>query len=153
MRMHELTPGPGARRPRKRVGRGDATGQGTQAGKGTKGQKARTGGGPRPGFEGGQLPLMKRLPFKRGFHNPFRVEYQVVNVERLADVAAGTVVTAAYLRSIGAIKHEDRPVKLLGNGDLGVAITVDGVKVTRQARAKIEAAGGSVKEPEAEAGA
>ncbi len=152
MRMHELRPGPGARRPRKRVGRGDATGQGTQAGKGTKGQKARSGGGPRPGFEGGQLPLMKRLPFKRGFHNPFRVEYQVVNVERLAEAAPGTVVTPAYLRAIGAIKHPDRPIKILGNGDLAVALTVDGVRVTRQARAKIEAAGGTVQEPAAEAG-
>lgn len=147
MLLHEIKPGEGARHRRKRVGRGDATGVGTQSGKGTKGQKARTGGGPRPGFEGGQLPLMKRLPFKRGFHNRFRVEYQVVNIARLAELPAGSEINPLTLRALGAIKQVAKPIKLLGNGEIAIALSVSGVRLTETARSKILAAGGSIADP------
>ena len=134
-----------ARPNRKRVGRGDGSGKGTYSGRGMKGQKARSGGGVRPGFEGGQNPQIKGLPMLRGFKNPFRVEYQVVNIGRLAslpDDVSG--ITPAVLKANGMIKHADKPAKLLGGGELERVFTVSGVKVTASARARIEAAGGSV---------
>ena len=136
-----------ARPKRKRVGRGDGSGKGTYSGRGMKGQKARSGGGVRPGFEGGQNPQIKGLPMLRGFKNPFRVEYQVVNVGRLAslpDEVSG--ITPSVLKANGMVRHADRPVKLLGGGGIERAFTVSGVKVTASARARIEAAGGSVEE-------
>ena len=134
-----------ARPARKRVGRGDGSGRGTYSGRGMKGQKARSGGGVRPGFEGGQNPQIKGLPMLRGFKNPFRVEYQVVNVGRLAslpDEVSG--ITPSVLKASGMVRHADKPVKLLGGGEIERAFTVSGVKVTASARARIEAAGGSV---------
>ncbi|MBI4317119.1 MAG: 50S ribosomal protein L15 [Chloroflexi bacterium] len=146
MKMHELRPGPGARRPRRRVGRGHGSGSGTTAGKGTKGQKARAGGGVHPRFEGGQLPLVQRLPHKRGFTNIFRVEYNAVNVGRLAAFPAGAEVGPAEMVRAGLIKSALRPVKILGQGDVDRALTVRAHKFSAGAKSKIEAAGGTAAE-------
>ena len=142
MKLHELKYTEGARKERKRVGRGTSSGTGKTAGKGQKGQKARAGGGKKPGFEGGQTPLFMRLP-KRGFTNFNRVEYTIVNVEDLNRFEAGTVVTAELLDEAGVIsKIEKSGVKVLGNGELKVALTVQASKFTKSAIEKIEAAGG-----------
>jgi large subunit ribosomal protein L15 len=146
MKLHELRPPPGARRERRRIGRGHGSGQGTTAGKGTKGQKARSGGGVPPYFEGGQLPLVRRLPYRRGFRNPFRVEYAIVNVGQLARLADGTTVVAETLVDAGLLKKGEGPVKVLGDGEISIALHVHADRVSRQAREKIEAAGGSVEE-------
>lgn len=143
MRMDELIAPP--RKARKRVGRGNAAGQGTYAGKGIKGQKARSGGGPGPRFEGGQLPIIKRLPEKRGFTNKWRVEYAVFNVEDFAELNDGAEVTPELLRELGLLKVA-KPVKILGNGELGVRLTVRAHKFSAAAKAKIEASGGTVEE-------
>jgi large subunit ribosomal protein L15 len=142
MRMDDLQPAYGSRPSRRRVGRGHGSGRGTTAGRGTKGQKARTGGQVRPRFEGGQLSLSLRLPHKRGFHNRYAVEYQEVNLRGLADLAAGTRVDADVMAGIGLIKSLDRPVKILGVGELNSALVVVADKFTAGAKAKIEAAGG-----------
>ena len=146
MKLHELRPPEGAHRERRRIGRGHGSGQGTTAGKGTKGQKARSGGGVPPYFEGGQLPLVRRLPYRRGFKNPFRVAYTVVNVGKLATLPAGSEVTSETLIGLGLLHKGEGPVKVLGDGELAVALTVRVDRVTEQARQKIEAAGGSVVE-------
>ena len=146
MKLHELRPAEGSHRERRRIGRGHGSGQGTTAGKGTKGQKARSGGGVPPYFEGGQLPLVRRLPYRRGFKNPFRVAYTVVNVSKLGTLPAGSEVTSETLIGLGLLNKGEGPVKLLGDGDLSVALTVRVDRVTEQARQKIEAAGGSVVE-------
>jgi len=146
MKLHELKPPEGSRHSRKRIGRGHGSGQGTTAGKGTKGQKARSGGGVPPYFEGGQLPLMKRLPYRRGFRNPFRVHFTVVNVGQLASLAADSEITIASLVEMGLIRKGEGPIKLLGDGELSVALRVSVDRVTGQAREKVEAAGGSVTE-------
>ena len=142
MKLHELKPAPGSRRPRKRVGRGIAAGQGKTAGRGTKGQKARAGGGVRPGFEGGQNPLYRRLP-KRGFTNPNRKEYAVINVEDLNRFDEGTVVTPELLKEQGVVKNLKDGLKVLGDGDLKVKLTVKAHKFSRTAEEKIAAAGGA----------
>jgi large subunit ribosomal protein L15 len=146
MRLHDLRPPEGARRPKRRIGRGHGSGQGTTAGKGTKGQKARSGGGVPLYFEGGQLPLVRRLPYRRGFKNPFRTEYVPVNVGQLVRFAAGTTVAVDTLVAAGILRKGEGPVKILGDGDLAVALQVRADRVSRQAREKIEAAGGSVEE-------
>jgi large subunit ribosomal protein L15 len=146
VKEHELFPAPGASKARKRVGRGDASGHGSYSGKGMKGQKARAGGRVRPGFEGGQNPLIKKLPQKRGFVNPFRVEYDVVNIDALNQFAGGTVVTLELLVAVRLIKSIERPVKILAGGDIDRALTVKANRFTAAARAKIEAAGGQVEE-------
>ncbi|PIW02165.1 MAG: 50S ribosomal protein L15, partial [Deltaproteobacteria bacterium CG17_big_fil_post_rev_8_21_14_2_50_51_6] len=117
MRLNELSPAEGARKKRKRIGRGPGSGHGKTACKGNKGQNARSGGGVRPGFEGGQMPLQRRLP-KRGFKNPFRVEYQVVNVKDLGRFDSGSVVESSLLEQAGLIRSSKSPVKLLGEGDI-----------------------------------
>lgn len=132
----------GATTPRKRVGRGVGSGLGKTAGRGHKGHKARTGGSTNPGFEGGQMPLYRRLP-KRGFTNPFKVVAQVVNVGDLAKVS-GTEVTTATLAAAGLVSRPNAPYKLLAKGDVDRAYTVTGVAMSAAARAKIEAAGGRV---------
>ena len=137
MKLHELKYTEGARKERKRVGRGTSSGTGKTAGKGQKGQKARSGGLKKPGFEGGQTPLFMRLP-KRGFTNFNRVEYAIVNVEDLNKFEAGT----AKLKECGLIKKELDGVKVLGNGKLEVALTVKAKKFSKSAVAAIEAAGG-----------
>ncbi len=140
--LSNLKPAPGSTQSRKRVGRGPGSGLGKTSGKGHKGHKARTGGGTNPGFEGGQMPMYRRLP-KRGFTNPFRVENQVVNLSDLKKVSAADV-SPETLYSAGLIGKPDAPVKLLGTGDADRAYTVRGVAFSASARAKIEAAGGKI---------
>lgn len=141
MQLHELRPAPGSKHSRKRVGRGNASGHGTYSGRGIKGQKARTGRKPRLGFEGGQLPLIKRMARKRGFTNIFRVEYDEVNVMSLNRLPDGSEATPTTLAQVGLVKR-NRPVKILGSGELTRALTVKAHKFSEQAKAKIEAAGG-----------
>ena len=140
--LSNLKPAPGSTQSRKRVGRGPGSGLGKTSGKGHKGHKARTGGGTNPGFEGGQMPMYRRLP-KRGFTNPFRVENQIVNLSDLKKVTTGDV-SPETLYSAGLIGKPDAPVKLLGTGDADRAYTVRGVTFSASARAKIEAAGGKI---------
>jgi large subunit ribosomal protein L15 len=142
MQQHELRQPDGATHKRKRIGRGNASGHGTYSTKGMKGQKARAGGGVRPSFEGGQLPFVRRMAYKRGFFNPFRVDYEEVNVGALAGLAAGDV-TIDTLRASRLVRT-GRPVKILGHGDLSVALNVTADSFSKSARAKIEAAGGTV---------
>ena len=146
MQTHELRPPKGARHKRKRVGRGNASGHGTYSGRGSKGQKARSGVGIRLGFEGGQTPLVKRLPRLRGFTNIFRVEYAAVNVKQLERFEAGTEVTPQLLREVGIIKSLRQPVKVLGDGEITKALTVRAHRFSAVAKEKIEAAGGIVEE-------
>ncbi|MGC8836792.1 MAG: 50S ribosomal protein L15 [Anaerolineae bacterium] len=144
MKLHELRPAEGAKKKRKRVGRGIAAGQGKTAGRGTKGQNARTGGGVRPYFEGGQLPLVRRLPFKRGFTNIWRIEYTPVNLERLDRFPAGSEVTPETLAEAGIIKSPREAVVILGQGDLDRPLTVKAHRFSASAREKILKAGGTV---------
>ena len=146
MMEHEIVPSPGARKNRKRVGRGDAAGGGSYGGRGMKGQKSRSGYRIRPGFEGGQLPLIKGLPMKRGFNNKFKTHYSLVKLADLEAFEAGSRVTADDLYLQGVIPNTKSPVKVLGNGDIGKSLTVVANKFTGAARAKIEAAGGSAEE-------
>ena len=146
MEQHELRPPRGAKRPRKRIGRGNASGHGTYSGRGIKGQQSRSGSGPSHAFEGGQTPLVRRLPRRRGFHNPFRVAYTPVNLRDLAKFPDGGEVTPESLHEMGVVRSLRRPVKLLGDGDLSVALIVRTHRVSDTARAKIEAAGGTVEE-------
>ncbi|CDA72071.1 50S ribosomal protein L15 [Ruminococcus sp. CAG:579] len=141
MKLHELSPAPGSVKDVKRIGRGHGSGQGKTAGKGHKGQKARSGGGVRPGFEGGQTTLARRIP-KRGFNNIFRTEYATVNVSDLEKFVDGTVVDAELLKASGLIKKELDGVKILGNGELTKNLTVKAAKFTAAAKEKIEKAGG-----------
>ena len=146
MKLHELSPAPGSNRDVYRKGRGHGSGNGKTAGKGHKGQKARSGGGVRPGFEGGQLPLYMRLPKLRGFKSPFKKEFQVVNIAALNELYPnGGEITAEDLAVKGAVR-KGYPVKVLGDGEATAAFTLKGVKVSASAKAKIEAAGGSVSE-------
>ena len=140
--LSNLKPARGSHQNRKRLGRGPGSGLGKTSGKGHKGHKARTGGGTNPGFEGGQMPMFRRLP-KRGFTNPFRVENQIVNLSQLKQVSA-TDVSPETLYSAGLIAKPDAPVKLLGTGDADRAYSVRGVSLSASARTKIEAAGGKI---------
>lgn len=141
--LHHLRPPPGATRARIRVGRGPGSGLGKTSGRGQKGHKARTGGQTRPGFEGGQMPLIRRIP-KRGFINPFKQLAQVVNVRHLATLADGIEVTPETLFGAGLVRRPDHPVKLLGMGEVQRKFVVRGVAVSASARAKIEQAGGTI---------
>jgi large subunit ribosomal protein L15 len=143
MNLSNLKPTPGSTHAKKRLGRGIGSGTGKTAGKGHKGQNARSGGGTRPGFEGGQTPWFKRLP-KRGFTNRFRKEYAIVNVSELNRYAEGTVVTTELLLKDRLIRKELSGLKVLGNGEITVKLTVKTNKITKSAQEKIEAAGGSV---------
>lgn len=147
--LHNLTPSPGSHRNRKRIGRGPGSGTGKTAGKGHKGIKARAGhhgpGGNKPHFEGGQMPITRRVP-KRGFTNPFRVESQVLGLDDLAKLPKGAEVTRETLVEAGLIRTSKGPAKLLANGEVTVALTVRGIKVSASAREKIVAAGGKVEE-------
>ena len=144
MELHNLRPPKGARKSRKRVGRGTASGHGKTAGRGMKGQNSRSGGGVRPYFEGGQLPLVRRLPHKRGFNNIFKVRYSVVNLDRLAGFRKGSKVDPAALAQAGIIKSAREPVKILGGGDMEKPLTISAHRFSASAKAKIEAAGGTV---------
>ena len=145
MNLHDLKPAPGSTKKRKRIGRGHGSGYGGKSGRGHKGQWARSGGGVRPGFEGGQTPLAMRLPKLPGFRNINRKEYLPVNVSRLEEkFEAGETVDHETLVAKGIIKHADSLVKVLGDGEITKALTVKVDKVSATAQSKIEAAGGKV---------
>ncbi len=147
MKLHDLRPAEGAKKSRKRAGRGISAGRGKTAGRGTKGQKARSGGNIRPYFEGGQLPLVRKLPFVRGykFFNPYKVEFEPVNVDTLAErFEPGAEVSPETLKAAGLIRDADDLVAILGRGELDRPLHVKAHRVSRSAREKIEAAGGSV---------
>lgn len=144
MKLHEFSPAEGSKKAVKRIGRGAGSGQGKTAGKGHKGAKARSGYSRRPGFEGGQMPLQRRVP-KRGFNNIFRTEYAVVNVASLEErFDANATVDAESLKACGLIKKELDGIKVLGNGEITKALTVKVSAISESAKAKIEAAGGKV---------
>ena len=143
MKLHELKPPVGSRHRRKIVGRGPGSGHGMTSGRGEKGQKARSGGGTRPGFEGGQLPLHRRVP-KRGFVNLFRKVYEVLNVKDLERFAPGTAVTPASLAEAGMVRVASAAVKILGEGRLSKTLTVSAHRFSKTAEEKIRAAGGTV---------
>lgn len=143
MKLHDLHPPKGAKKDRKRKGRGTAAGQGKTAGYGTKGQNARSGRGGKPYFEGGQLPLVRRLPLKRGFTNINRIEYRIVNVGDLNRFEADSAVGCPELVAEGLIRDNEQPLKILGDGDLEIALTVTASAFSSSAERKIEAAGGT----------
>lgn len=144
MKLHDLKPTPGSVRKKTRVGRGISAGKGKTAGRGIKGMGARTGGGKGPYFEGGQLPLVRRLPFKRGFTNIFRIEYQEVNIDFLEEgFEAGMEITPEVLAEAGLVRDADKPVVVLGRGDLTKKLTVKAHRFTESAKTKIEAVGGT----------
>ncbi len=144
MKQNELNPPVGAKHKSKRVGRGDGSGHGCYSGRGIKGQKSRSGGGVRPGFEGGQLALIKRLPGKRGFTNIFKKEYSIVNVGDLNVFSPGDEVTPQNLFQARLVRSTSLPVKVLGDGEIRHALTVKVNKISAAAEAKIIAAGGKV---------
>ena len=146
MMQHQVAPPRGARRNRKRVGRGDAAGQGSTAGRGMKGQKSRSGRGPRVGFEGGQLPIIKGLPMRRGFTNIFKTYYSLVKIESLEQFDAGDVVTPETLFERGCVRNLNRPIKIVGGGELTKSLNVMADKFTRTAKEAIEAAKGTAEE-------
>lgn len=143
MKLSELSPAPGSSKKRKRVGRGDGSGHGKTSGRGHKGQGARSGGGTRPGFEGGQMPLQRRLP-KRGFHNPFRIAMAIVNLDQLENFPEGSEVTPDALAERGLVRGKNRRVKVLGDGLLSKALTIKAHGFSAKAKEKIEASGGKV---------
>jgi large subunit ribosomal protein L15 len=142
MRLDDLRPAAGSNKKRKRVGRGDGSGHGKTSGRGHKGQGARSGGNTKPGFEGGQMPLQRRLP-KRGFHNPFRLEMSVVNLSQLESFSADSDVTPETLIEHGYISGKSRRIKILGDGSLSKALRVKAHGFSAKAKEKIEAAGGT----------
>ncbi len=146
MRQDNLSPAPGSKRSRKRVGRGDGSGHGTYSGRGCKGQKSRAGYKMSRGFEGGQLPLIKRLPRKRGFVNIFRIEYSIVNLNKLNIFDAGSEVTPERLVAAGVVKSIRYPIKILAEGNINHPLLVRANKFSAAAKAKIEAVGGKVEE-------
>jgi large subunit ribosomal protein L15 len=146
MMLEKLSPTPGAKKKRKRVGRGDGSGHGTYSGRGCKGQKSRSGNKVRPGFEGGQMPLIKRLPEKRGFTNIFKTEYSPVNIGQLSVFETGSEVTAEKLVDAGIVKSLKRPIKILAAGKISHPLVVKADKFSAAAKAKIEAAGGKAEE-------
>lgn len=146
MRQDELSPPSASRRSRKRVGRGDGSGHGTYSGRGCKGQKSRSGYNKPRGFEGGQLPLIKRLPRKRGFTNTFRTEYTIISVDKLNIFEPGVEVTPEKLVEAGVLRSLRHPIKILANGDIENPLVVRVNKYSAAAKAKIEAAGGKAEE-------
>ena len=146
MMEHQLVPSKGARKARKRVGRGDAAGQGSSAGRGLKGQKSRSGSSLRPGFEGGQLALIKGLPMKRGFTNTFKTYYSLVKVGALDNFDPGDRITPELLHQKGFLRNLNQPVKIVGDGEISKPLTVAAHKFTRSARQKIEAAQGTAED-------
>lgn len=143
MRLHDLAPAPGAKKAKKRVGRGAGSGLGKTAGRGSKGQKSRAGGGTPPWFEGGQMPLQRRIP-KRGFTNPFKILYDIVNISDLERFSEGVEIGPLELFEAGLIKRHVDAVKLLADGDIKIALTIRVHKASAAALAKVEAAGGRV---------
>ena len=153
IRLDTLSPAPGSRKEKKRVGRGDGSRKGSFSGRGCKGQKGRAGFRMKPGFEGGQLPIIKRLPSQRGFTNIFKTEFDVVNVGQLTVFEAGTEVDLVKLVTAGLVKTGQKLVKILGDGEIDRPLTVKADKFTATAKAKIEAAGGKIEEVADEASA
>lgn len=145
MKLHELAPAKGSKKAAVRVGRGNGSGCGKTSGRGQKGQWARSGGGVRPGFEGGQMPITRRIP-KRGFKNIFAKVYTTINVGDLSAFDEGTVITAELLKETGFISKVNDGIKILGQGELNKKLTVKAVKFTASAKEKIEAAGGTAEE-------
>lgn len=143
MKLHDLSPTKGSRKNRKRIGRGPGSGHGKTSCRGHKGQKSRSGGGPARGFEGGQMPLQRRLP-KRGFTNIFRKEYSIINIRDLAKFEPNSSLDITSLKDKGVIKKAEQGVKLLGDGDISFPVTIKVHKVSKIARKKIEAVGGKV---------
>ena len=143
MKLNELSPAQGSRKAPKRLGRGVGSGTGTTAGRGTKGQNSRSGGGVRPGYEGGQMPIHRRLP-KRGFTNIFRKELAIINIRDLARFESGSVVDEAALVRLGLVRGKRDGIKLLGQGDIGYPLTIKLNQVSQSARKKIESAGGTI---------
>ena len=143
MNLHDLTPARGAKKKRKRIGRGPGSGHGKTATKGHKGLLARSGGGKRPGFEGGQMPLIRRLP-KFGFTNPFRVEYAIVNIKSFDGWSGSETVTPQAMVEAGLVKKKTLPIKILGNGALNKSLVIQAHKFSKSAESKIQAAGGRV---------
>lgn len=144
MRLHTLSPRPGSKKRRKRLGSGESSGLGKTSGKGHKGQKARSGGSIRLGFEGGQMPLIRRLP-KRGFNNAaFKLRYAIVNLDDLNDFADGSTVDEAVLRKEGLVRGTIDGVKILARGEITKKLTISGAKLSEAAKRKIEAAGGTI---------
>ncbi|MCP9453375.1 MAG: 50S ribosomal protein L15 [Nitrospira sp.] len=143
MNLHELKPPKGSKKRPKRIGRGPGSGHGKTATKGHKGLLARSGGGKRPGFEGGQMPLVRRLP-KFGFFNPFRTEYAIVNVKSLASFTGTEPITPQALVDAGLVKRKTLPIKILGHGEISKPVVVQAHKFSKSAEAKIQAAGGRV---------
>lgn len=146
MRQDNLSPAPGSKKSRKRVGRGNGSGHGTYSGRGCKGQKSRAGYKISRGFEGGQLPLIKSLPRKRGFVNIFRIEYSIVNLDKLNIFDAGSEVTPEKLVAAGVVKSLHHPIKVLAEGNINHPLLIRANKFSATAKAKIEAAGGKVEE-------
>jgi large subunit ribosomal protein L15 len=144
MNLSDLVPNEGSNRKRKRVGRGTGSGHGKTSGRGTKGQKSRSGPGVRAGFEGGQLPIQKRMPYKRGFTNIYKAEWEVVNLGQLEEFGFSGAVTPEALYERGVIRGLEFPVKILGAGEISKAITISAHAVSASAKERIEAAGGSV---------
>jgi len=142
MNLHELAPAKGSKKKRKRIGRGPGSGHGKTATKGHKGFNARSGGGKQPGFEGGQMPLIRRTP-KFGFHNPFRKEYAIVNIKSLVDMTASPITPQALVDA-GLVKRKTLPIKILGNGEIKKAVVVQAHKFSKSAEEKIQAAGGRI---------
>lgn len=151
MRQHDLSAPEGSARERTRIGRGHGSGKVKTGGKGTKGQNARAGGGVPPYFEGGQLPLIRKLPYRRGFRNPFRVAFREVNVRDLASFPEGSTIGPEEFEVAGVLRGKSGPVKVLGQGELGVKLTVRAHKFSAGARQKIESAGGTAELIEAPA--
>ena len=143
MKLSDLRPAQGSNKKRKRVGRGDGSGHGKTSGRGHKGQGARSGGGTRPGFEGGQMPLQRRLP-KRGFHNPFRVEMTVINLQQLEAFPSGSEVTPEVLAEKGLVRGKGAKIKILGTGGLSKSLRVKAHGSSAKAKEKIEACGGTL---------
>ena len=143
MHIHDLQSPDGATRERIRIGRGHGSGKVKTGGKGTKGQNARAGGGVPPYFEGGQLPLIRKLPYRRGFRNPFRVPFREVNVKDLADFPEGSTVGPEEFEVAGVLRGKKGPVKVLGHGEMSIKLTVRANKFSAGAKQKIEAAGGT----------
>lgn len=144
MKLSDLRAPKGANKDRKRVGRGHGSGHVKTAGKGTKGQKARTGGSLPPRFQGGQTPIQQQLPYKRGFTNIWKTQYNLVNLHQMSSIEAGTQVTTDMLHQMGILRDIEKPLKVLGDGELGNALHITAHKVSESARQKIEAAGGTI---------
>jgi large subunit ribosomal protein L15 len=143
VKLDDLKSAPGAFKSRKRIGRGHGSGSVMTAGKGTKGQKSRSGGKVRPGFEGGQNPIYRRMPYKRGFKNPFRIEYEIVNLGRLAELGLSDPITPEALYESGVIRDSAALLKILADGDISTSMHIRAHKFSASAREKIEAAGGT----------